>query len=409
MSHETPLVSVVIPTYNRSALVQLALDSVLAQTFTSLEIIVVDDGSTDGTGSALARYGRQICYIPQENQGESVARNHGIKCARGEYIAFLDSDDLWHPTKLARQLVSLRENPSVGLVFCQATKIDADGRVLPGPALGAESSDMPLTFENLCRRNLFAPSTVVMRRTLLDAVGGFDPAIQYGEDWDLWLRSVLVAQMQGIPEPLASIRLHRGGQWRFPRPDKVQRVLTDHLRLLNGAFARWPDRSPSAQTLRAQCLAREYGNAAIANYAWEESELATAQLQEAIQLDAAHWGDPQQLSQEIVNFAFLLGQSQPDEPESARRYVCKVLNHLPAPLSGLCARQKRLQARVDVELGYYFLACGDRQRARAHLTRGLWTDPSWLRNRGTVAELLKLWFGAGSITWVRRLARQLPL
>lgn len=101
-----PRVSVIIPTYNRREYVQEAIDSALAQTFTDYEIIVIDDGSTDGTSEALqARYGNRIHYEWQENQGESVARNRGIELARGEYIAFLDSDDLWHPEKLAKQII----------------------------------------------------------------------------------------------------------------------------------------------------------------------------------------------------------------------------------------------------------------------------------------------------------------
>ncbi len=112
-----PTVSVIIPTYNRRAYVQEAIDSVLAQTYTDYEIIVIDDGSTDGTGEALReRYGDKIIYEWQENQGLSAARNRGIESSRGQYIALLDSDDLWMPEKLERQVACLSQHPEVAMV-----------------------------------------------------------------------------------------------------------------------------------------------------------------------------------------------------------------------------------------------------------------------------------------------------
>lgn len=405
MFNVTPPVSVIIPTYNRSDLVQQAIDSVLAQTLPAFEIIVIDDGSTDDTEQAMRHYGAQICYVRQENRGESAARNRGIGLARGEYVGFLDSDDFWHPTKLERQLEVLQTDPSTGLVYCQALKIDAAGKRLPGPIFSAEINSTPATFENLCRKNLFAPSTVVMRRTLLDKVGGFDEAIQYGEDWDLWLRSALVMQIQGIPDPLASVRIHQGGQWWFPKPEKVQRVLADHIRLLSKAFDLWSDHSEAAQALRAQCLAREYGLAALANYAFQEGDLARSQLQEAIRLNPVYWGEPDSVYRELLGFALRMGQSNPGNLDAPPAYVRAVMRNLPHQLSDLSSQTRRLAAHVDVELAYHFLSVGETGLARACLTRGIFTDPRWLRNRGVSAELLKLWFGHRSV----RIARQLLL
>jgi GT2 family glycosyltransferase len=400
-----PLVSVVIPTFNRCHLVQQALDSVLAQTFNDLEIIVVDDGSTDGTDQALTQYGDRIRYVWQENQGESAARNHGIALAKGRYIAFLDSDDLWRPDKLTRQIALLERSADIGLVFCQAQMIDERGWVIPGPPIGAESEHVRPDFENLCRRNFIAPSTVVMRRTLLDATGGFDETIRYGEDWDLWLRCALVSQLQGVHEPLASVRIHSSGQWWSPKPDKVQRVLADHIRLLNKAFAQWTNQSKAAQALRARCLAYEYGRAALANYAFEQNELARVQLQEAIRLDPQYWGEPESVSRELLDMALRIGQANSDDLKTARTYVRNAVRNLPPQLLSLSSEIKRLTAQVDIELGYHFLATGATNLARSCLTRGVIADPRRVRNRGLSAELLRLWFGPRSV----QIARQLLL
>ena len=135
-----PRVSVIIPTYNRLDYVQEAIDSVLAQTYTDYELIVVDDGSTDGTGDTLkARYGDRIRYLWQENQGWPAARNHGVSIAQGEYIAQLDSDDLWLPEKLVRQVPVLDACPEAVLVFSHVMQIDAEGGVEKQGRLGRKA------------------------------------------------------------------------------------------------------------------------------------------------------------------------------------------------------------------------------------------------------------------------------
>ena len=124
-------VTVIIPTYNRRALVQQAIDSVLAQTYTDYEIIVVDDGSTDGTGEALAaRYGERIRYFCQENKGRALARNLGIAEALGEYVSFLDSDDLFRQDELERHIQGMADHPEIDLGFTSYTTIPGMGTLI---------------------------------------------------------------------------------------------------------------------------------------------------------------------------------------------------------------------------------------------------------------------------------------
>ncbi len=178
-----PVVSVIIPTFNRREYVQEAIDSVLAQTYTDYEIIVIDDGSTDGTGEALReRYGNRVIYEWQENQGESVARNRGIALAQGEYIAFLDSDDLWLPEKLAKQVAYLEEHSEMGSVICQFLNMDAAGNHI-GAVSGVDMALADLTLDALLYSNtLLARDQIVADAALLNQIGGFDRRIRFGED-----------------------------------------------------------------------------------------------------------------------------------------------------------------------------------------------------------------------------------
>jgi glycosyltransferase involved in cell wall biosynthesis len=181
-----PSVSVVIPTYNRAQIVAEAVESALAQTVSPLEVIVVDDGSSDGTRQRLASFGDRIVYIKQENQGVSAARNTGVRAARGDLIAFLDSDDVWHPRKLEIQLHYLQQHPETPLVGA-ATFTDASRKwpVLPDPAsLPAQ----PVVLENIIFQSPFPTSTVIVQKHCFDAVGYFDTGLRNAEDRDLYIR-----------------------------------------------------------------------------------------------------------------------------------------------------------------------------------------------------------------------------
>jgi glycosyltransferase involved in cell wall biosynthesis len=180
-----PAVSVVIPTYNRAATVVEAVESALAQTVAPAEVIVVDDGSTDGTRERLAPYAGRIVYLRQENKGVSAARNAGVGAATGELIAFLDSDDVWHPRKLEVQLHYLLEHPETALVGAAA--FTDSGRNWPGLPEGAPPASR-LRLAEIVLRSPFPTSAVVVRKSCLDAVGDFDTGLRNSEDRDLYIR-----------------------------------------------------------------------------------------------------------------------------------------------------------------------------------------------------------------------------
>jgi len=180
-----PLVSVIIPTYNRGWIVQEAIDSVLDQDFSDYELIVVDDGSNDNTREILGAYGKGITVLQQSNRGVSAARNRGIAEAAGRLIAFLDSDDLWLPRKLTTQVKFFEENADAVINQTQEIWIRNGVRVNPKERHHKFSG---MIFERSLALCLVSPSAVMIKKSLFDAVGVFDEQLSACEDYDLWLR-----------------------------------------------------------------------------------------------------------------------------------------------------------------------------------------------------------------------------
>lgn len=178
-------VSVVIPAHNRGWSLPRAIESVLRQSMSQYELIVVDDGSTDQTAAALAPYANRLQYITQENAGVSAARNAGIRAAKGEFVAFLDSDDEWLPGKLAAQCAFFNANPPY--VICQTLeRWIRHGRFTNIPETHKKKADF--IFGESLRRCMITCSSVMIRRALFDEVGLFNETLPACEDYDLWLR-----------------------------------------------------------------------------------------------------------------------------------------------------------------------------------------------------------------------------
>jgi GT2 family glycosyltransferase len=188
-SSVTPQVSVVVPAYNSAGVIARTLDSVFRQTFTKYEVIVVNDGSPDTRAltQALAPYLRRIQYIQQYNRGPSGARNTGILRAKGEFVAFLDSDDFWLPHHLENQIKLLKMEPGLGLVY--ANPMLMDGTAAIGSAFALASQESTVTFESLVREtSRISTSSVVASRNEILQAGLFDESMRRCEDFDLWLR-----------------------------------------------------------------------------------------------------------------------------------------------------------------------------------------------------------------------------
>jgi glycosyltransferase involved in cell wall biosynthesis len=206
----TPLVSVVIATYNYGGYLPLALDSALSQTLADLEIIVVDDGSTDDTERVIQPYrlDPRIGYLRTDHLGQSAAKNAGIRRARGRYVAFLDADDLWLPTKLEKQIELFeRSGPELGVVYCRRRWIDEGGRELDRDERQPHRGDV---LARLFHRPFICFSSSMIRRAVLDDVGLFDESIPMAIDYDLWLRIGLKYHFDYVDERLVMYRTGHG-------------------------------------------------------------------------------------------------------------------------------------------------------------------------------------------------------
>lgn len=231
------LISVVIPTYNRSDYVRRAIDSVVAQTYKPVEIIVVDDGSTDDTWEKLQGYGRLIHAIRQPNQGRSAARNHGIEAAKGNFIAFLDSDDFWAPEKLAKEAAALLAHPEAGACYSWWAAVNAQEMITRVFKPTAEGD----VFEALFWNNFISPSHILIRREcLLD--GGrlrfcFDDSLAAGEDWKLWLQLAMKHRFCRVGEVLVFVTSHGANTFNS---ENVETIISN-LWALEKSLGRDPD------------------------------------------------------------------------------------------------------------------------------------------------------------------------
>lgn len=211
-----PKVSVVIPAYNAMTYLPDTLNSVLQQTFSDFEVLIIDDGSTDHIQAWVAQNitDPRVRLIAQANQGLSAARNTGIANAQGEYVAFLDADDLWEPTKLEVQVRYLDNNSAVGLVYNWIAVIDAQGKPTGKVWRGDIEGDV---LEEVLQRNIIDCPSVLVRRKCFDDVGVFDRTLRSVEDWDMWIRIATRYNFGVTREALVYYRQHTSNMsknWR---------------------------------------------------------------------------------------------------------------------------------------------------------------------------------------------------
>lgn len=202
-----PLVSVVIPTFNRAHILEEAVNSVIAQEYAHWELHIVDDGSTDGTRALVDQYAGdgRIHYHWQENAGQATARNNGVSHARGDYIAFLDSDDRWLPHKLRVQVQCVVEDPRIDVVYGDVELIDGDGNVLPDRPTRPRYSGV--IWKQLLVNNFIHLITSMVRSETIKRAGGFDTSFRCADDYNLWMRLSASAVFKHLPGKLAQYRV----------------------------------------------------------------------------------------------------------------------------------------------------------------------------------------------------------
>ena len=264
-----PLVTVVIPAYNSANYISAALDSVIAQDYPALEIIVVDDGSTDSTREIVSAYGDRARLLTQVNQGSAAARNNGIRHAQGKYVAFLDADDVWWPHKIRYQVEALIEG---GYKMAYSRFIwwymDVNGKFTDPEAEFAKTSNPNIFTDHIVTGSPYAEllldcivwtSTVIVEKAELENVGLFDEHLRKGQDYDLWLRLSRHIDMLGLEQATALYRIH---------PTSITSNIKDinyEYLILSRTVKQWgemgPDgRSPPAGLVQARLARSSFGH-----------------------------------------------------------------------------------------------------------------------------------------------------
>lgn len=242
MAPSKPTVSIIIPTYNCEAYIAETLESVLGQTFTNLELIVVDDGSTDRTREIVTSYGAPVRLLSQSNSGVCAARNYGIREAVGSYICLMDHDDYWVPEKLALQVEQMVAHPEVGLVYStfiwwypdeEGIFPDARSFRLSESLDGIDEEFSGWIYHLLLLDCWILTSAAMIRAKVFDKCGGYNESLPYSEDWDLWLRICREYQVIKLNKPLTLYRQHRG------QGNLVTRDIDYRTELLSAAVAKW--------------------------------------------------------------------------------------------------------------------------------------------------------------------------
>lgn len=275
MSNKEPRISVVVPTYNCAKYLGQAIDSILAQSKPAFEVIVVDDGSTDDTASLLATFQNNVSMIRQENKGVSSARNAGISAATGDWIAFLDSDDIWLPNKLELYIEAMASFPDSTVYYSEFCFLEADSLgVFPAPEslyeltkdIACDADHSGWIYHQLLLTNWVLTSTAVVKRSIFDEIGMFDENLVIAEDWDLFLRISRHGTFYKIKHPLTLYRITPNSLTKTIKP-------IDYIRtVLNTAINQHGLTSPDGQHAdlkefrrRAYIRQFEYGLAAFNN------------------------------------------------------------------------------------------------------------------------------------------------
>lgn len=366
-----------------------------------MEIIVVDDGSTDNSRGVAAQFGNQIRYIWQENQGLAGARNTGINAANGELVALLDADDEWDPNFLEEMVRLATQQPSAGLFYCCARAMDEDGAELPqrfgGPPVLPETM-----YETLLRANFLIPSTIVMRRSVVIAAGLFDMNLRSCEDWDLWLRLLPEHTFMGTRECLVRYRLHGGSLSANPGSMRQATldVIKKHFGPDDGQWHTWCDNKRRAyggvyRYHLLTLLQRQNDWQASATY-----------LQKALQVDRT-------LAIDLDLFYELALGAQPSGYRGTSHQLDLAANS--RALTGLLKRvfdspsalevqplSRQTHGTANYALGLVAYNVGQRPLSRHFLFKALLLRPDLCGEQRVVGNLIKSFVGRQTLEWLKR-------
>jgi tetratricopeptide (TPR) repeat protein len=387
------LISVVIPTYNHVRFLADAIQSALAQSYLQVEIIVVDDGSTDSTHTLVESFGERVHYMWQENQGLSGARNTGIGAAQGEYIALLDADDFWEPKYLETVHRVLAADPHLGAVYTGLQFVNSKGERLPQPCVATVPSDQ--LHDRLLDGEFFAPSAVLVRRTCFEQVGVFDVALRASEDWDMWLRVAQVYGFAGIAQPLLNYRVH--GSNMSGDPEYMLRyqtmVVCKHFGAPEGEPSQWP--APRQRAWAATCYFAAQGyflrgddakGQTFLRQAFEANPALTAQVDLFYELGCVEQPLGQRGNPATLNL-----------PKSADRLLGALHVIFNDPTLAPRVQQKRRTALAHAYLALGLLAYNSQQReqARAFWVQALQHAPKLAMQRTFLTRLARTFVKPG--------------
>ncbi len=253
---KSPIVSVIIPTYDRAHYLGTAIESILAQTFREFELIVVDDGSTDDTRTLLDSINdRRLIRLFREHRGISAAMNSGIEAARGDYVARLDSDDVWMPEMLEVGVEILDSRPEVGLVYGKGQQMDQNGNLQPNVR-----GNLPWFWRETLKSMLYGDFTcniaILARRECFDRAGVYDESMRTSEDWDMWLRVARHYEFAFVDQVLARFRVH-GGNTTHKSLAAFADYLEGRSRVLDKFFGQ-SELPPAVRAMRPMAYERVY-------------------------------------------------------------------------------------------------------------------------------------------------------
>lgn len=370
----------IIPTYNHARFVVQAVESALAQTYAPVEIIVVDDGSTDGTVQVLEPFVGRVQLVQQANAGVAAARNHGFRLAQGKYLTFLDADDLFLPEKLARDVTLLEAEPAPGVAYCSWRYVTEDGKQVLGELRPQKNGH--LLEDLLLRRFHCVPGAATIRRTALEQVGLFDVNCPAAADTDLWVRLAYAGYtFAAVDEPLFLYRTVPGSMSR----QMAQQERDEFIRM--ESFFAMPDLRPEVRALQAQAYAILYYEYAAKYFNLGEIDKGQEYLRQAILRCPALAEDEDWLVEWLAAYALSPSVSR------ARPFLDTVLAHLPPEAVTLARLRRRLYGHLHIAAAFQAYHNQQYRAIRGHILPALCWYPRVLFNRGFLRIIYQAWAG----------------